>query len=166
MQAGVPLSREVCQVGVISKYNLMISSPGGHPKDINFYQSQKALGHAALVTNTGGTILLVAACPEGTGSPHYEDWMLGKTSYEDIFKHFSQEGFRIGPHKAYQVARDASRVHFMFYSDMDINLSRALLLNPVTDLQSALDSALAALKPGEHVGFLPHASSTIPYLMG
>ncbi|RPI86319.1 MAG: nickel-dependent lactate racemase [Chloroflexi bacterium] len=166
MQAGIPLSKQVCQVGVVSKYNLMISSPGGHPKDINIYQAQKGLAHAALVTNTGGTIILAAACPEGTGSPHYQDWMLGKSSYEDVFKQFSEEGFQIGPHKAYQIARDASQVHFMFFSDIDINLSNALLLNPITDLQSALNSALATLKPGEHVGFLPHASTTIPYLMG
>jgi nickel-dependent lactate racemase len=164
MQAGIPLSRQVCQVGVEKKYNLMISSPGGHPKDINLYQSQKGLAHAALVTKPGGTIILAAACPEGTGSPHYEEWMLGKNSYEDIFQSFSDEGFHIGPHKAYQIARDASKVNFMFYSEMDPDFSKALLLNPVTDLQAALDTALAKLEPGEHVGFLPHASSTIPYV--
>jgi nickel-dependent lactate racemase len=166
MQAGIPLSRQVCQVGVPSKYSLMISSPGGHPKDINLYQSQKGLAHAALVTKPGGTIILAAACPEGTGSPHYEEWMSGKTSYEEIFGQFSAEGFRIGPHKAYQIARDASKVRFMFYSEMDIGFSKTLLLNPVADLQSALDTALADLEPGEHVGFLPHASSTIPYVKG
>jgi len=41
-----------------------------------------------------------------------------------------------------------------------------LLLHPVTDLQAALDAALADLQPGEHVGFLLHASSTIPYIDG
>jgi nickel-dependent lactate racemase len=164
MQAGIPLSRQVCQVAVSSKYNLMISSPGGHPKDINLYQSQKGLAHAALITKPGGTIILAAACPEGTGSPHYEEWMLEKKSYEDVFQSFSTEGFRIGPHKAYQIARDASKVNFMFYSEMDLDYSKALLLNPVTDLQMALEAALAELKPGEHVGFLPHASSTIPYI--
>jgi nickel-dependent lactate racemase len=164
MQAGIPLSRKVCQVAVKSKYSLMISSPGGHPKDINLYQSQKGLAHAALVTRPGGTILLAAACTEGTGSPHYEEWMLGKISYEDVFRGFLAEGFRIGPHKAYQIARNASKVNFMFYSDMDPEFSSTLLLNPVTDLQAALDTALAKLEPGEHVGFLPHASSTIPYV--
>ena len=164
MRAGIPLSRQVCQVAVLEKYSLMISSPGGHPKDINLYQAQKGLAHAALVTKPGGTIILVAACPEGTGSSHYEEWMPGKTSYEEVFQHFSAEGFRIGPHKAYQIARDASKVRLMFYSDMDMDFSRALLLNPVVDLQAALDSALADLPAGERVGFLSHASSTIPYV--
>jgi nickel-dependent lactate racemase len=164
MQAGIPLSRQICQVEVPSIYNLMISSPGGHPKDINLYQAQKGLAHAALVTKPGGTIILAAACPEGTGSPHYEEWMPGKKSYEDVFQSFSAEGFQIGPHKAYQIARDASKVRFMFYSEMDVDFSKALLLNPITDLQAALDTALAELGPGEHVGFLPHASSTIPYV--
>ena len=54
----------------------------------------------------------------------------------------------------------------MFYSEMDVEFSKALLLNPVTDLQAALDEALADLPPGEHVGFMSHASSTIPYVEG
>ena len=166
VRQGLEHSRSACQVSVPHAYGLVISSPGGHPKDINVYQSQKGLAHAALITRSGGTILLVAACPEGTGSPHYEEWMPGKTSYEDVFQQFSAEGFRIGPHKAYQIARDASKVHFMFYTEMNSDLAKALLLNPVTDLQATLDTALADLQPGEHVGFLPHASSTIPYIEG
>lgn len=166
MQAGIPLSRQVCQVGVPARYGLMISSPGGHPKDINIYQAQKGLAHAALVTRPGGTIILAAACPEGTGSPHYEDWMAGKTSYAEVIERFNLEGFRIGPHKAYQIARDASTVCFMTCSDLDEAFARALLLNPVKDLQTALDLALADLQPGERIGVLPHASSTIPYILG
>ncbi|MCL2659109.1 MAG: nickel-dependent lactate racemase [Acidobacteriaceae bacterium] len=162
MEAGIPSSRQACQVEVGSKYSLVISSPGGHPKDINLYQAQKGLAHAALITRPGGTIIVVAACPEGTGSPHYEDWMQGKKDYGEVFERFAAEGFRIGPHKAYQIARDASKVRLMFCSQMDENLSRALLLNPVGDLQTAIDMALLDLQPGERIGILPHASSTIP----
>jgi nickel-dependent lactate racemase len=163
MQAGVPLSRRICQVSLPTDYGVTIASPGGYPKDINLYQAQKGLAHAVLVTRPGGTVILAAACPEGTGSPHYEAWMQGKTSYAEVVAQFNAEGFRIGPHKAYQIARDASRVRLLFCSEMDESLSRALLLNPVGDLQSALDLALADLTPGERIGVLPHASSTIPY---
>ena len=54
----------------------------------------------------------------------------------------------------------------MFYSEMDLGLSRDLLLNPVKDFQAAIDKALVSLIPGERVGIMPHATSTIPYLKG
>ena len=162
MRAAIPISRDICQVAVSEKYGLMISSPGGHPKDINIYQAQKGLAHAARVTRPGGTIILAAACPEGTGSSHYEDWALGKESYEDVIEQFKADGFRIGPHKAFQIARDAAQFRLMFCSEMDENLTRALLLNPVKDLQTAVNIALADLHCGDRVGVLPHAASTIP----
>jgi nickel-dependent lactate racemase len=160
---GVPISQQICQVAVPYDYKLMICSPGGHPKDINVYQSQKGFAHAKRVTHLGGTIILVAACPDGSGSQHYEDWMTGKLSYAEVIEQFQLEGFQIGPHKAYQIARDASKFRLMFISEIDENLMEALLLNPVRDFQTALDSALADLQPGERVGVLPHAASTIPY---
>jgi nickel-dependent lactate racemase len=165
LRAGIPLSRQLCQVGVISKYGLVISSPGGHPKDINLYQSQKGLAHAALITRPGGTVILVAACPEGTGSAHYESWMSGKMSHAQVMTSFQAEGFRIGPHKGYQISRDALQVNLMFCTDMDHDLARVLLLNPVRDLQTAVNLALEDLQPGDRIGILPHAATTIPYGM-
>jgi nickel-dependent lactate racemase len=163
VQTGLELSRQVCQVAVREKYGLVISSPGGHPKDINVYQSQKGLAHAAMITKPGGTVILAAACPEGTGSPHYESWMHGKKSYAEVLQCFTAEGFRIGPHKAYQIARDASKLRLLFCSEMDTTLARALLLNPVRDLQTAVDQGVTDLQSGQQIGILPHASSTIPY---
>lgn len=165
MQRGITLSRKVCQIGVTRKFGVTVTSPGGHPKDINVYQAQKGLGHAALVTQLGGTIILVAACPEGPGSPHYEKWALGKNTYPEVIESFRKEGFRIGPHKAYQVARDASKFRLMTCTAMDRELASALLLNPVEDLQTAIDIALTNLDHGERIGILPYASSTIPYII-
>ena len=85
---------------------MVIASPGGHPKDINVYQAQKAVSSAARIVRPGGTIILAAACPEGSGSPHYERWVSGKHSREEVIEAFRTEGFRIGPHKAFQLARD------------------------------------------------------------
>ena len=54
VQTGLEHSRRACQVAVPQKYGLILTSPGGHPKDINVYQSQKALGHAILIARPGG----------------------------------------------------------------------------------------------------------------
>lgn len=164
MQAGIPRSKNICQVKVPQEYSLMLVSPGGHPKDINIYQSQKGLSHAARVTKPKGTIILAAACPEGSGSPHYEKWVLEKHSHQEVVEDFNAEGFRIGPHKAYQIAREALKFKVMLYSDIDEILSRGLLLTPIQDVQQAVDTALGNLQPGERIGILPHAASTIPYI--
>ena len=164
MESGVPISQQVCQVAVPQPYELIISSPGGHPKDINVYQSQKALSSAVKITRPGGTVIIAAACPEGSGSPHYEEWITGKESYNEVMQQFQAEGFRIGPHKAYQFARDTAQVRLMFCSEMEDELAQRLLLNPIKNLQIAVNMALADMQPGERVGVLPYAASTIPYL--
>ncbi len=164
MEAGVQIAEKVGHVAVAELYELVISSPGGHPKDINVYQSQKALSTAVKITRPGGTVIIAAACPEGAGSPHYQEWIKGKNSNNEVIQQFLAEGFRIGPHKAYQIARDSSHIRLMFCSEMEDDLANLLLLNPVKDFQNAVDQALGDLKPGERIAVLPRAASTVPYL--
>jgi nickel-dependent lactate racemase len=162
METGLPLSRSVCQVAVAAPFDLVIASPGGHPKDIDLYQSQKALAHASLVTRDGGAVILAAACPEGAGSRSYEAWMVGVSSYDEVFTKFEREGFQIGPHKAFQIARDAARVQAILVSKMAPDLVRRLLLTPAESINEALGLALPDLPTNARVGIMPRASSTIP----
>ncbi len=164
MEAGFPLVRRLVQVPVAAPFDLVITSPGGHPKDINLYQAQKALGHASLIVRDGGTAILAGACPEGTGSASYEAWIEGMTSHEAVLDRFAREEFRLGPHKAFQIARDAVRARVIFVSEMDEDRVRRLLLTPAHDLQAAVDMALADLPPGARIGVLPAANSTVPVL--
>ena len=112
----------------------------------------------------GGTVILVAACPEGTGSASYQRWMEGVTSCEAVFEKFKREGFSVGPHKAYQIARDASRVRALMLSEMPPESVKRLLLNPVASLDEAVSMALRGMPPGARVGVMPAANSTIPVM--
>jgi nickel-dependent lactate racemase len=162
MRQGIPIVREIYQVTASAPFDLMIASPGGHPKDINLYQAQKALGHAARITREGGTIILVAACPEGTGSRSYEDWVTEIASHQAVLERFQREGFRIGPHKAFQIARDAGSHRVLMVTQMPPELVQKLLLTPCTSLESALAIALQGLSPSARIGILPWANASIP----
>jgi lactate racemase len=166
MRQGIPHVRHLNQVVVQGPYDLMVVSPGGHPKDVNVYQAQKALAHAALVTRPGGTIVVAAACPDGAGSPAYEGWMSepGMASHEAVLERFAREGYRIGPHKAFMISRDASTHRVLFHSQMPDALARRLLLTPAPDIQQAVDGAIRSLRPGSRVGIMPLANATIPVL--
>jgi nickel-dependent lactate racemase len=144
--------------------DLVITSPGGHPKDINLYQAQKALAHAARITKPGGTVILVAACAEGSGSQRYESWLAGMTTQEEVLERFAREEFRLGPHKAFLIARDALRVRVLVVSEMPAEQVRRLLLTPAANLDDALKHALADLPPGARIGILPAANATVPVL--
>jgi nickel-dependent lactate racemase len=164
MREGIPLVLQLYQVRVAAPFDLLIASPGGHPKDINLYQAQKALGHAARVTRQGGTVILVAACPEGTGSPSYEKWVTGMASHQAVLERFQREGFRIGPHKAFQIARDAVPRRVLMVTEMPPDFVRKLLLAPFPSLDAALATALQSLPPAARIGIMPWANATIPTL--
>jgi nickel-dependent lactate racemase len=162
MKAGIPAARKICQTSVCGRYDFVIASAGGHPKDINLYQAQKALTHASLLTVDGGVVILVAACPEGSGSKGYEDFMRGIARQEDVFDKFKQQGFSVGPHKAIQIARDAIRIKIILVSDMPTELVQKLCLKPAESLKDAIAAAIKILPRDPRIAVLPKATTTIP----
>jgi len=164
MRRGVPRVRQLFQIPVDGRFDLTISSPGGHPKDINLYQAQKALAHAALITRKGGTIVVVAACPEGTGSRDYEEWVTQLSSSREVLERFREEGFRVGPHKAFQIARDAVEREVYLVSEMSPEFVSRLLLTPVSSLEEAILRAGATLTADSRIAVMPYANATMPEL--
>lgn len=166
MARGIPLLRAIYEVKVDEPFDLVIVTPGGRPKDINLYQAQKALAHATMTARPGATVILLAECPEGTGSAGYEKWMTERAfgSHDAVLAAYAAEGYRIGPHKAWQIARDATRVRLMFVSDMPRELSEKLLLNPVASLHEAVRCALDTLPGRARIAVMPFANATIPVL--
>jgi nickel-dependent lactate racemase len=162
MRAGVEIARSIFEVEVARPADAVIVSPGGHPKDINLYQAQKARAHASLVAKRGAPIVLVAACPDGTGSEKYENWVRECTSNEDVLERFDREGFRVGPHKAFQIARDAAGRRVMLVSTMDAERVRRLLLEPMSSAQDAVDAVSASLPANAEVAVMPIANATVP----
>jgi nickel-dependent lactate racemase len=65
----------VCyETSVSVRYDLVLASCGGFPKDINFIQSHKALHHAADFVSDQGRLILLAHCPDGIGSQTFLPW--------------------------------------------------------------------------------------------
>jgi len=163
MKAGVPLSRSINQFHVNRLYDVVITSPGGYPKDINFYQSQKAITNAARIVRQGGIVILLAACPEGGGSAAYDEFMRRNRTPEDIFFDFDQYGFRVGPHKAYQVAKILQKATIIIVSEMPPKLSELYLLLPAKSLENAMEIAKSQLGTQQiNLAILPQGGIALP----
>lgn len=166
MRGGVAIAREIFEVAVDGPADMVIASPGGHPKDINVYQAQKGLAHASLVARPGAPIVLCAACPDGAGSEKYERWVAARSSTEQVLADFAREGFHVGPHKAFQIARDAVGRRVILVSDMEAAQVGRLLLEPAAGAQEAVDAAVAGLPAGARVAVMPIANATVPRIAG
>ena len=112
----------------------------------------------------GGTIVWVAACPEGSGSKHYEEFMRQVKSQRDVLDRFTREPFRLGDHKAFQIARDATRVRVLMVTEMPPKLCARLLLSRCESLDAALDTALKDLPRAARIGIMPVGNVTVPTL--
>src|SRR5665648_191994 len=89
-------------VSIDKKSDIVVVSPGGFPKDLNLYQSQKGLDNSKHAVRDGGIIILVASAKERFGEKTFEEWMLNKTPDEMIKE--IKENFKLGGHKAAAIA--------------------------------------------------------------
>lgn len=147
---------------VMNKFDLVIASPGGYPKDINFYQAQKAITHACLFAKPGGKIILVAECSDGPGSDKFEHFIKQRSSFQDVMIDFENQLFEIGPHKAYQLAKQALQHEIIIISNMPVNMVEDLMLKPAKNSMEALEIAMRDLPQNAKIAFLPYATHTMP----
>lgn len=163
MNAAIPVVEQIFGITVPEPYDLVIASPGGHPKDINLYQAQKGLTHAARITRDGGWVILLAACPEGSGSQSYEAIVKHSESHQEIIDLFDNGFFEVGPHKAFQIARDAVRVNVVLVSDIQPQKVKNWMLTPSRPdlLNQLIDWFAVRLPQDARIAVLPAATRTM-----
>jgi lactate racemase len=160
MLKGIELSRKICQVKVKHRFDCVIASAGGYPKDINLYQSQKALTNAAEITKDGGDVYLLAACDEGAGNTLFVKFLEDINTPLEALEKFNTTCFSVGPHKAFQIARIAARINIHLLSTMNDQLAKKLLFDPfsVNDLIIKVNNN----QKGLTLAIMPNAVITIP----
>ncbi len=136
-ETGVEYCDAMNIVEVPTQADVVIASAGGYPKDINIYQAQKALDNAEPACIEGGTIILVAECPEGFGEHTFEEWMKASNSIEDIFTRFDQ-GFVLGGHKAYAICKVLKEKEIVLVSGLSVEDVKNLHMTPCKTLEEAL----------------------------
>ena len=147
----IPLSQQA---------DIVILSPGGFPKDINIYQSQKGLDNARHAVRPGGILIWCASAAEGFGEKTFEKWMTTKTPKEMIEE--IKVNFRLGGHKAAAIAMVLETAAIFMVSDLPADLLRSIGMIPFDTVQEAVDEAIRRLGEESQVLVLPMAGSTLP----
>ena len=140
--------------------DIVLVSQGGAPKDMNLYQTQKALDNAKHAVRKGGVIVLVGSCKEGMGEEIFAQWMTGLKPRDMV--ECIRRDFRLGGHKAAAIALVIEDAEIYLVSEMEEELVRQTCLRPFHTVQEALDAAMAKMGLKAKVLVMPYGGSTLP----
>ncbi len=144
-----------------SRADIVLVSQGGAPKDLNLYQTQKALDNAKHAVKKGGVIVLIGSCKEGLGEKVFEDWMLNSPTAESMIERIGRD-FQLGGHKAAAIAMVLQNADIYLVSDLEDAFVEKIFLKPAPSAQAALDAAFAKLGSDATVLAMPYGGSTLP----
>ncbi len=151
------------QVPIPAKADIVLVSQGGAPKDLNLYQTQKALDNSKHAVKDGGTIILVGSCRERFGNKIFEEWITNAQKPSDLIQRV-HEHFQLGGHKAAAIALVQQKADIKLVSEMDDDTVRSIFMEPYDDLQKAVNDAFAKHGDQASVIVMPYGGSTLPVL--
>ena len=146
---------------IADRADIVVVSQGGAPKDLNLYQTQKALDNAKHAVKKGGVIVLVGSCKEGLGEHVFEEWMTQSPDAHSMIERV-QRDFQLGGHKAAAIAMVLEDADIYLVSELEPEFVKQIFLTPFSDVQTAFDAALQKIGPDASVIVMPYGGSTLP----
>ena len=166
-RAGVTFSREV--YGVRARERVDIAVASSHPADFDFWQGWKGIISGELLVKDGGTLILASPCYEGVG-PHPSFLNYCGTDNIDRFLKDAQEG-KINVKEMLPLTlstgmvRIRKRINLAIISDglTEEEIKRGKF-EPFSDINDAIQHALAEHGNDAQISVLPYGGHTYPYL--
>lgn len=157
------------KVEIEEKADIVIASQGGYPKDLNLYQTQKALANAQFAVKDGGIIILAGSCGEGMGEKVFEEWMQEAKAPGELIRRIEKD-FRLGGHKAAAIAMVLEKAEIYLVSEIEEGVVRSIFMHPYHTVQEALADALSVAERQSGDGrasiiIMPCAGSTLPIIV-
>ncbi|MBR9986753.1 MAG: DUF2088 domain-containing protein [Desulfosarcina sp.] len=141
------------------KFDIILASCAGYPKDISAYQAQKSFSLVSHAVKEGGKILLLVAFREGLSEKMDFDYVCPLASPEAVMNDFNDFGYSMGARKADLFGGMIANYKASDLDDLDSGIMRNCHLraaDPSTIMQEWVDG----FKGTPEVAVIPHAATT------
>lgn len=154
--AGVEFVRGSTLASIPEPADLVITTSGGYPLDMTFYQAVKGVTAASHVVKPGGTILLIAACREGIGSPEFTEIVRRSRDWRKLLDELAAAPVTIDQWQAEKLAMVARKANLAFYLPGISSEDRRHMWGPCYDTpQQAIDALVGQLESGATIVAIP-----------
>ncbi len=144
-KAGVKFLKEFFTIKTNLKFDFVISSAGGYPKDVNFIQSHKSIHHSHYILKEGGTMFSFIECSDGIGSKTFLDWFKFKT-IDEMKKHLL-ENYTMNGHTALSLRNKLKFVNIVVKTELETEILNTLGLKKIETFERLknLDGSIAVI---------------------
>ncbi len=153
---GVEFVRRSTLAAVDEPADLVITTSGGYPLDLTFYQAVKGVTAASHVVKPGGTILLAGECSEGLGSPEFAELVRSSPDWRELLDRLADAPVTVDQWQAEKLAMVTRKANLAFCVPGIAAEDRAALWGPSFETpQEAVDRLLAELGAEARVIVIP-----------
>lgn len=117
-------------INIAEKRDVVIVSCGGYPYDLNIIQAHKALEAASKACVDGGTMILLAECPDGPGRKDFLDWFECENSSRMADR--LCEKYRVNGQTAWSLMKKTERFEIKMVSGLDAEATARMGITPIT----------------------------------
>jgi len=153
---------EMYRVSVDRRADIVVTSPGGYPADMNLFQAYKALDNALAIVKRGGVIILVAECVEGHGNQVFYDWMVRLGDLKTVEREIKRN-FALGGHKAYYLLKALQNHTIILVSSLpDYYSSNIFKVKTARAVNDAITEAFKLAGSAARVWVMPCGNYLVP----
>ncbi len=160
---GCKIVEEMWGVPIPELGDLVIASQGGFPKDIEFYQTGKAIYHAQDAIKHGGTMIVLSDCPEGLGPEHAKDIFLGHETTVEREKDV-RSLFSVPKYVSYYICEASDKYDIIVVSSLDPKMLEKTRIRVVKTVEEALELTYKEKGKDLKTYLMPLGSSVLPIL--
>ena len=154
--AGVDFVRESTLAAIDEPADAVLTTSGGYPLDLTFYQAVKGVTAASHIVREGGSILLVAACREGIGSSEFAALVRRSLPWDALLDQLKTSSVEVDQWQAEKLAMVARKTNLSFCVPGVDEQDWKHLWGPVFHTpQQALDDLVGKLPAGASLVVIP-----------
>lgn len=143
---------------ITEKREVVIVTAGGSPYDINLIQAHKALDMAAQACADGGTIILLAECPDGLGRADFMKWF--ESADSGALEARLRSSYEVNGQTAWALLTKAESWRVRLVSSLANEDVRQMRMIPA----ASLSEAVSEIPPSARGYIMPHGTALLPVL--
>jgi nickel-dependent lactate racemase len=161
-RAGVEFVSRVLLETLDEPVDAAITSSAGYPLDLTYYQCIKGVTAASHIVKPGGSILLAAACSEGTGAPEFARMLREGVTDTEFLERIHGAPVTIDQWQLEKLALVTTRQRLLWHvPGLPADYHAGLWGRSYPTIEAAVAALTSTLPPGASVAVIPDG----PYVL-